>query len=80
MRTTDTVRELALSLAAAGRDDAEAVGELVESAMGRRVAIVMARHELEQVADAVEPEIATQAASLLDRALEAGAWRDAPSE
>jgi hypothetical protein len=79
MRTTDTVRELALSLAAVRRDDTEAVGELVETAMGRRVAVVMARQELEHVADAVNPEIATRTASLLDRALEAGAWRDSPS-
>jgi hypothetical protein len=44
MRATDVVRERALALAATVRDDDAAIEELIEAAMGRRVAVVMARH------------------------------------
>ncbi len=47
MRTSDVVRERALALAAAGRDDDSAVEEVAEVATGKRIALVMARQELE---------------------------------
>ena len=76
----DAVRERALELAIAGRDDEQAVSEVLEAAAGRRVAVVMARQELDQVPDALDPETLTRAASLLDRALEAGTWHDVAPE
>jgi hypothetical protein len=78
MRTTDVVRERALALAGMGRDDDAAVEELIEAAAGKRVAIVMARQELETAPGG--DSRAGAAASLLHRALSARVWADADVE
>lgn len=75
MRTTDVVRERALALAAMGRADDAAVEELTQAAIGKRVALVMARQELE-TAPPDDSDHAAAAAELLDRALAARAWAD----
>jgi hypothetical protein len=64
MRTTDVVRERAVALAAAGRDDDSAVEEVAEAAMGKRIALVMPRQELETASAE-----SAAAASLLGRAI-----------
>jgi hypothetical protein len=78
MRATDVVRERALALAAAGRDDDSAVEELAEAALGKRIALVMARQELQTTAEGHAENAA--AASLLDRAVSSRPWPDAVSE
>jgi hypothetical protein len=59
-----------------GRDEDAAVEELIQAAIGRRVAIVMARQELE-TDPADGSERAAAAAELLGRALAAEVWPDA---
>jgi hypothetical protein len=67
MSTADTVRDLALSLARAGLERAEAVQELESASGGRRVAVVRAR---QMMVSSVEDESAqpdtAEAIALLD--------------
>jgi hypothetical protein len=67
MSTADTVRDLALSLARAGLERAEAVQELESASGGRRVAVVRAR---QMMVSSVENESAqpgtAEAIAMLD--------------
>jgi hypothetical protein len=70
MTTADTVRDLALSLARAGLERAEAVQELESASGGRRVAVVRAR---QMMVSSVEDESAqpdtAEAIAMLDDVL-----------
>lgn len=70
MSTAETVRELALSLARAGLERAEAVQELESASGGRRVAVVRAR---QMMVSSVEDESAqpdtAEAIAMLDDVL-----------
>ena len=67
MTTADTVRDLALSLARAGLERAEAVQELESASGGRRVAVVRARQMMVSSVedDSAQPDTA-EAIAILD--------------
>jgi len=67
MTTADTVRDLALSLARAGLERAEAVQQLESASGGRRVAVVRARQMMGSSVedDSAQPDTA-EAIALLD--------------
>jgi hypothetical protein len=67
MSTADTVRDLALSLARAGLERAEAVKELESASGGRRVAVVRARQMMvSSVEDGSAQPDTAEAIALLD--------------
>jgi hypothetical protein len=70
MTTADTVRDLALSLARAGLERAEAVQELESASGGRRVAVVRARQMMVSSVedDSAQPDTA-EAIAILDDVL-----------
>jgi hypothetical protein len=70
MTTADTVRDLALSLARAGLERAEAVRELESASGGRRVAVVRARQMMVSSVedDSAQPDTA-EAIAILDDVL-----------
>jgi hypothetical protein len=70
MSTADTVRDLALSLARAGLERAEAVQELESASGGRRVAVVRARQMMVSSAEdgSAQPDTA-EAIAMLDDVL-----------
>jgi hypothetical protein len=70
MTTADTVRDLALSLARAGLERAEAVQELESASGGRRVAVVRARQMMVSSVedDSAQPDTA-EAIAMLDDVL-----------
>jgi hypothetical protein len=76
MKTTDIVLERALALAAQEQDEEEAVRELLEAAMGKRVALVMARQRINEQAAVVGAERAARAVSLLDATIATGDLAD----
>ena len=70
MTTADTVRDLALTLARAGLDRAEAVQELESASGGRRVAVVRARQMMvSSVGDDSVPPDTAEAIAILDDVL-----------
>jgi hypothetical protein len=71
MTTADTVRDLALSLARAGLERAEAVQELESASGGRRVAVVRARQMMVSSVedDSAQPDTA-EAIAILDDVLD----------
>jgi hypothetical protein len=71
MTTADTVRDLALSLARAGLERAEAVRELESASGGRRVAVVRARQMMVSSVedDSAQPDTA-EAIAILDDVLD----------
>lgn len=76
MRTTDVVLERALVLADEGNDEEGSVRDLLEAALGKRVALVMARQRInEQVAD-IGPDRSARAISLIDAAIATGDLAD----
>ena len=76
MSTTDAVFERALGLAAEQRAEEDAVRELLEVAMGKRVSLVMARQRINDQADDLGAEVAARAASLLDATIATGDLAD----
>ena len=70
MTTADMVRDLALSLARAGLERAEAVQELESASGGRRVAVVRARQMMVSSVedDSAQPDTA-EAIAMLDDVL-----------
>ena len=68
MTTADTVRDLALSLARAGLERAEAVQELESASGGRRVAVVRARQMMVSSVedDSAQPDTAEAIAILVE--------------
>lgn len=76
MRTTDAVFERTLALAAEQRDEEGAVRELRKVAMGKRVALVMARQRINDQAADLGVEVATRAVSLLDATIATGDFAD----
>jgi len=76
VRTTDAVFERALGLAAEQRAEGDAVRELLETAMGKRVALVMARQRIKDQADDLGAEVAARAVSLLDATIATGDLAD----
>jgi hypothetical protein len=72
MRTTDIVIERALALAAEEQDEEEAARQLLEAAMGKRVALVMARQRINEQAAVIGAERAVRAVSLLDATIATG--------
>ena len=71
MGTSDTVAELAISLAEEGKDTAEAVVDLREASQGRRVSVVMAKQKL---TGADNDRDTTGAVALLDETLKTEDW------
>lgn len=76
MRTTDAVFERALRLATEQRAEEDAVRELLEASMGKRVALVMARQRITDQADDLGAEVAERAASMLDATIATGNLAD----
>ena len=75
MRTTEMVYERALRLAAEGRDEESSIRELLETALGKRVALVMARQRIMDQAD-LGDEVASRAAALIDATIATSALAD----
>jgi hypothetical protein len=69
MSTSDTVFERALALAVENGDEERAVSELRQTALGRRVALVMAKQRIESQSDDLAADVAARAVSLLDAAI-----------
>jgi hypothetical protein len=69
MSTSDAVFERAIALAAEDGDEEHAVSELRQTALGRRVALVMAKQRIESQPDDVAADVAARAVSLLDAAI-----------
>lgn len=76
MRTTDIVIERALALAAEEQDEEQAARELLEAALGKRVALVMARQRINEQAAVIGAERAARAVSLLDATIATGNLTD----
>lgn len=72
MRTTDIVIERALTLAVEEQDEEQAARELLEAALGKRVALVMARQRINEQAAVIGAERAARAVSLLDVTIATG--------
>lgn len=76
MKTTDVVVERALVLADEGHDEESSVRDLLEAALGKRVALVMARQRInEQVAD-IGADRSARAISLIEAAIATGDLAD----
>jgi hypothetical protein len=75
MRTTELVYERALRLAVEGRDEEDSIRELLETALGKRVALVMARQRIMDQAD-LGDEVASRAAALIDATIATSAVAD----
>jgi hypothetical protein len=69
VRRTDVVVERAIALASGGRDEESSVRDLLEASMGKRVALVMARQQINVQAAAIGSDRSARALSLIDAAI-----------
>ena len=73
MGVSEALQEQSMTLVGNGTDEDAAVDMLIRSAMGRRVAVVRAKQELQTRAEAGSDDSAT-AVTLLQQVLERGSW------
>lgn len=71
MSTADVIREKAISLARAETPEEEAIQELLECCIEKRVPVILARqHFLKDLVERPSDPVLNQAAELLDRVLQ----------
>jgi hypothetical protein len=73
MGVSETLQEQSMTLVGDGTDEETAVQTLIQSAMGRRVAVVRAKQELEARAEAGSGD-SVAAVGLLQQVLARGSW------